>query len=159
MKRFMMTVVAAIACLTMSAEKEMMILAMGCEEQTVVKMLGAPAEVTDNGNEAVYHGLTYKGTQWDRVVVRYQQIGKLKVMKSCTLTEACRNAQEAFDLNAALQLQLRREYGWLDHNADDEGWMSYQGGEALDDAHRYAFTLSTQKNGKTHEVCLAICGR
>ena len=159
MKRFMMTVVAAIACLTMSAEKEMMILAMGCEEQTVVKMLGAPAEVTDNGNEAVYHGLTYKGTQWDRVVVRYQQIGKLKVMKSCTLTEPCRNAQEAFDLNAALQLQLRREYGWLDHNADDEGWMSYQGGEALDDAHRYAFTLSTQKNGKTHEVCLAICGR
>jgi len=159
MKRFMMTVVAAIACLTMSAEKEMMIPAMGCEEQTVVKMLGAPAEVNGDGTESVYHDLTYKGTRWDRVTIKYEKVGNLKVMKSCTLTEACRNAQEAFDLNAALQLQLRREYGWLDHNADDEGWMSYQGGEALDDAHRYAFTLSTQKNGKTHEVCLAICGR
>ena len=45
MKRFMMTVVAAIACLTMSAEKEMMIPAMGCDDQTIVKMLGTPAEV------------------------------------------------------------------------------------------------------------------
>ena len=36
MKRFMMTVVAAIACLTMSAEKEMMIPAMGCDDQTIV---------------------------------------------------------------------------------------------------------------------------
>jgi hypothetical protein len=159
MKRFMMTVVAAIACLTMSAEKEMMIPAMGCEEQTVVKMLGAPAEVNGDGTESVYHDLTYKGTRWDRVTIKYEKVGNLKVMKSCTLTESCRNAQEAFDLNVGLQQQLRHEYGWLDANAVDEGWMSYQGGEALDDAHRYAFTLSTQKNGKTHEVCLAICGR
>lgn len=159
MKRFMMTVVAAIACLTMSAEKEMMIPAMGCDDQTIVKMLGTPAEVMADGNEVVYHNIAYKGTQWDRVTIKYEKVGNLKVMKSCTLTESCRNAQEAFDLNVGLQQQLRHEYGWLDANAVDEGWMSYQGGEALDDAHRYAFTLSTQKNGKTHEVCLAICGR
>ena len=103
MKRFMMTVVAAIACLTMSAEKEMMIPAMGCDDQTIVKMLGTPAEVMADGNEVVYHNIAYKGTQWDRVTIKYEKIGKLKVMKSCTLTEPCRNAQEAFDLNAALQ--------------------------------------------------------
>jgi hypothetical protein len=159
MKRLMMTVVAAIACLTMSAEKEMMIPAMGCEEQTVVKMLGAPAEVNGDGTEVVYHDLTYKGIRWDRVTIKYEKIGNLKMMKSCTLTESCRNAQEAFDLNAALQLQLRHEYGWLDANAVDEGWMSYQGGETFGNGGRYAFTLSTQKKGKTHEVCLAICGK
>ena len=159
MKRLMMTVVAAIACLTMSAEKEMMIPAMGCDDQTIVKMLGTPVEVMADGNEVVYHDIAYKGTRWDRVTIKYEKVGNLKVMKSCTLTEPCCNAQEAFDLNTALQLQLRHEYGWLDANAVDEGWMSYQGGEALDDAHRYAFTLSTQKNGKTHEVCLAICGK
>lgn len=156
MKRLMMTVVAAIACLTMSAEKEMMIPAMGCDDQTIVKMLGTPAEVMPDGNEVVYHDIAYKGTRWDLVVVRYQQIGKLKVMKSCTLTESCRNAQEAFDLNAGLQQQLRHEYGWLDHNADDAGWMTCQGGEAFGNGGRYAFTLSTQKKGKTNVVSLAF---
>jgi len=156
MKRFMMTVVAAIACLTMSAEKEMMIPAMGCDDQTIVKMLGTPAEVMADGNEVVYHNIAYKGTQWDRVTIKYEKVGKLKVMKSCTLTEPCRNAQEAFDLNAGLQQQLRHEYGWLDHNADDAGWMTYQGGEAFGNGGRYAFTLSTQKKGKTNIVSLAF---
>ena len=156
MKRLMMTVVAAIACLTMSAEKEMMIPAMGCDDQTIVKMLGTPAEVMADGNEVVYHDLTYKGTRWDRVTIKYEKIGNLKVMKSCTLTESCRNAQEAFDLNVGLQQQLRHEYGWLDHNADDAGWITYQGGEALGSGSRYAFTLSTQKNGKTNIVSLAF---
>lgn len=40
MKRLAMTVVAAITCLSMSAEREMVIPTMGCEEQTVVKMPG-----------------------------------------------------------------------------------------------------------------------
>lgn len=156
MKRFMMTVVAAIACLTMSAEKEMMIPAMGCDDQTIVKMLGTPAEVMADGNAVVYHDIAYKGTQWDRVTIKYEKVGNLKVMKSCTLTESCRNAQEAFDLNAALQLQLRHEYGWLAHNADQAGWMTYQGGEAVNGGSRYAFTLSTQKKGKTNMVSLAF---
>lgn len=156
MKRFMMTVVAAIACLTMSAEKEMMIPAMGCDDQTIVKMLGTPVEVMADGNEVVYHNIAYKGTQWDRVTIKYEKVGNLKVMKSCTLTESCRNAQEAFDLNAGLQQQLRHEYGWLDHNADDAGWMTCQGGEAFGNGGRYAFTLSTQKKGKTNVVSLAF---
>ncbi len=156
MKRLMMTVVAAIACLTMSAEKEMMIPAMGCDDQTIVKMLGTPAEVMADGNEVVYHDLTYKGTRWDRVTIKYEKIGNLKVMKSCTLTESCRNAQEAFDLNADMQQQLRHEYGWLDHNADQAGWMTCQGGEAFGNDGRYAFTLSTQKKGKTNVVSLAF---
>ena len=156
MKRLMMTVVAAIACLTMSAEKEMMIPAMGCDDQTIVKMLGPPAEVMADGNAVVYHNIAYKGTQWDRVRIKYEKIGNLKVMKSCTLTESCRNAQEAFDLNAGLQQQLRHEYGWLDHNADDAGWMTCQGGEAFGNGGRYAFTLSTQKKGKTNVVSLAF---
>ena len=156
MKRLMMTVVAAIACLTMSAEKEMMIPAMGCDDQTIVKMLGTPVEVMADGNEVVYHDIAYKGTRWDRVTIKYEKVGNLKVMKSCTLTESCRNAQEAFDLNAGLQQQLRHEYGWLDHNADQAGWMTCQGGEAFGNDGRYAFTLSTQKKGKTNVVSLAF---
>lgn len=156
MKRLMMTVVAAVACLTMSAEKNVVMPAMGCEEQTVVKMLGTPDEVNADGNEAVYHGLMFRGTRWDRVVVKYEQAGKLKMMKGVTLSESCRNAQEAFDLNASLQQQLRRDYGWLDHNADDNSWMTYQGGDTKDGSSRYAFTLSTKKEGKTNIVSLAL---
>lgn len=40
MKRMMMTVVATVVCLTISAEKNVVMPTMGCEEQTVVKMLG-----------------------------------------------------------------------------------------------------------------------
>ncbi len=154
MKRLAMTVVAAITCLSMSAEREMVIPTMGCEEQTVVKMLGKPAEVADDGNEVVYHQVSFRGIQWDRVTVKYKTIGNLKVMKRCTFTQPCRNAQEAFDLSAGLQRQLRRDYGWLDHNADDDSWMTYQGGEAK--SNRYAFTLSTKKEDKTNIVSLAL---
>jgi hypothetical protein len=154
MKRLAMTVVAAITCLSMSAEKEMMIPTMGCEEQTVVKMLGKPAEVADDGNEVVYHQVSFRGIQWDRVTVKYKTIGNLKVIKRCTFTQSCRNAQEAYDLNAGLQQLLRRDYGWLDHNADDDSWMTYQGGEAK--SNRYAFTLSTKKEDKTNIVSLAL---
>lgn len=154
MKRLAMTVVAAITCLSMSAEKEMMIPTMGCEEQTVVKMLGKPAEVADDGNEVVYHQVSFRGVQWDRVTVKYKIIGNLKVMKRCTFTQPCRNAQEAYDLNAGLQQLLRRDYGWLDHNADDDSWMTYRGGEAK--SNRYAFTLSTKKEDKTNIVSLAL---
>lgn len=154
MKRLAMTVVAAITCLSMSAEKEMMIPTMGCEEQTVLKMLGKPAEVADDGNEVVYHQVSFRGIQWDRVTVKYKTIGNLKVMKRCTFTQPCRNAQEAYDLNAGLQQLLRRDYGWLDHNADDDSWMTYQGGEAK--SNRYAFTLSTKKEDKTNMVSLAL---
>ena len=156
MKKVMMTVMAAVACLTMSAEKNTVIPAMGSAEQTVVKMLGAPVEVLSDGNEVVYHNISYKGTRWDRAVITYQQAGDLKVMKSVTLSEPCRNAQEAFDLNVGLQQQLRREYGWLDNNAGSEGWMTCQGGEAFGNGSRYAFTLSTQKQGKTNVVSLAL---
>lgn len=154
MKRLAMTVVAAITCLSMSAEKEMMIPTMGCEEQTVVKMLGKPAEVADDGNEVVYHQVSFRGIQWDRVTVKYKTIGNLKVMKHCTFTQPYRNAQEVFDLSAGLQQLLRRDYGWLDHNADDDSWMTYQGGEAK--SNRYAFTLSTKKEDKTNIVSLAL---
>lgn len=78
----------------------------------------------------------------------------MKMMKGLTLTESCRNAQEAYDLNAGLQQLLRRDYGWLDHNADDDSWMTYQGGEAK--SNRYAFTLSTKKEDKTNIVSLAL---
>lgn len=154
MKRLAMTVVAAITCLSMSAEREMVIPTMGCEEQTVVKMPGKPAEVADDGNEVVYHQVSFRGIQWDRVTVKYKTIGNLKVMKRCTFTQPCRNAQEAYDLNAGLQQLLRRDYGWLDHNADDDSWMTYQGGEAK--SNRYAFTLSTKKEDKTNIVSLAL---
>ena len=109
-----------------------------------------------DGDEAVYHGLMFRGTRWDRVVVRYEQTGKQKMMKGMTLSESCRNAQEAFDLNAGLQQQLRRDYGWLDHNADDNSWMTWQGGEAQEGSNHYAFTLSTKKEGKTNIVSLAL---
>ena len=154
MKRLAMTVVAAITCLSMSAEREMVIPTMGCEEQTVVKMPGKPAEVADDGNEVVYHQVSFRGIQWDRVTVKYKTIGNLKVMKRCTFTQPCRNAQEAYDLNAGLQQLLRRDYGWLDHNADDDSWMTYRGGEAK--SNRYAFTLSTKKEDKTNIVSLAL---
>jgi hypothetical protein len=156
MKRMMMMVVAAVVCLTMSAEKNVVMPTMGCEEQTVVKMLGTPAEVNADGDEVVYHDLMFRGTRWDCIVVKYKQAGKLKMMKGLTLTESCRNAQEAYDFNAGLQQLLRRDYGWLDNNADGDSWMTYQGGEALDDAHRYAFTLSTKKEDKTNIVSLAL---
>lgn len=150
----MMMVVAAVVCLTMSAEKNVVMPTMGCEEQTVVKMLGTPAEVNADGDEVVYHDLMFRGTRWDCIVVKYEQAGKLKMMKGLTLTESCRNAQEVFDLSADLQRQLRRDYGWLDHNADDDSWMTYQGGEAK--SNRYAFTLSTKKEDKTNIVSLAL---
>jgi len=156
MKRMMMTVMAAVACLTMSAEKNIALPAMGCDEQVVVKMLGTPDETNADGDEAVYHGLMFRGTRWDRVVVRYEQTGKQKMMKGMTLSESCRNAQEAFDLNAGLQQQLRRDYGWLDHNADDNSWMTWQGGEVQEGSNHYAFTLSTKKEGKTNIVSLAL---
>jgi len=156
MRRLMMTVVAVVVCLTMSAEKNVVMPAMGCEEQTVLKMLGTPDEVNADGNEAVYHDLMFRGTRWDRVVVKYEQAGKLKMMKGVTMSESCRNAQETFDLNASLQQQLRRGYGWLDHNADDDSWMTYQGGEAKNGGSRYAFSLSTKKEGKTNIVSLAL---
>lgn len=154
MKRMMMMVVAAVVCLTMSAEKNVVMPTMGCEEQTVVKMLGTPAEVNADGDEVVYHDLMFRGTRWDCIVVKYEQAGKLKMMKGLTLTESCRNAQEVFDLSVGLQRQLRRDYGWLDHNADDDSWMTYQGGEAK--SNRYAFTLSTKKEDKTNIVSLAL---
>lgn len=154
MKRMMMTVVAVVVCLTMSAEKNVVMPTMGCGEQTVVKMLGTPDEVNTDGDEVVYHDLMFRGTRWDCIVVKYEQAGKLKMMKGLTLTESCRNAQEAFDLSAGLQQQLRRDYGWLDHNADDDSWMTYQGGEAK--SNRYAFMLSTKKEDKTNIVSLAL---
>ncbi len=154
MKRMMMTVVATVVCLTISAEKNVVMPTMGCEEQTVVKMLGTPDEVNADGDEVVYHDLMFRGTRWDCVVVKYEQAGKLKMMKGVALSESCRNAQEAFDLSAGLQQQLRRDYGWLDHNADDDSWMTYQGGEAK--SNRYAFMLSTKKEDKTNIVSLAL---
>ena len=159
MKKVMVTVMAAVVCLTVSAGRTTVIPAMGSAEQTVVKMLGTPAEVLSDGNEVVYHNISYKDPLGSCRHHLSNRRATWKVMKSVTLTEPCRNAQEAFDLNAGLQQQLRRGYGCGSTTTPSEGWMTCQGGEAFRKlGTRYAFTMSTQKRRQYRrcQPCLVL---